>query len=219
MMENEEIELFKDKLLRNIKKIGDISFDVFLHHKGHHVELPDLGEFKDELEEWIAYSGLAEYLVSKDIYYAFSGTIYLDEEEVMVSVKFSGPYDDEFENTLIEIDNSTLAHITGDETLKQPLNDFNSDEFFIQFEYDQEQGYLDFSADYYVENGFIDFQDIFIDQQIERLKSLCEQHVLSNVPTLNVPSDLPQYWSASCDQGSVSYSISTGSLILRFDDI
>jgi hypothetical protein len=218
-MENDEIKVFKDKLLHYINQIGDISFDVFLHHKGHHVELPDLGEFKNELEEWIAYSGLAEYLVSKDIYYTFSGTLYLDGDEIMVSVQFSGPYDEEFENTLIEIDNSTLAQIIGDDVLKQPLDDFNPDEFFIQFEYDQDQGFLGFSADYYVENRFIDFQDIFVDQQIERLKSLCEQHVLSNVPTLDVPSDLPQYWSASCDQGSVSYSISTGALILRFDDI
>jgi hypothetical protein len=134
-------------------------------------------------------------------------------------VHFSGPYEEEFEDSLIEIDNSTLAQIIGDDVLKQPLNDFNQDKFIMQFEYDQHQGFLSFSADYYVVNRFIDFQDIFVDRQIERLKSLCEQHVLSNVPTLDVPSDLPQYWSASCDQGSVSYSISTGALILRFDDI
>ena len=218
-MENNEIKVFKDKLLRNINQIGDITFDVVLHHKGHHVELPGLGEFKNELEEWIAYSGLAEYLVSKDIYYAFSGTLYLERDEIMVSVQFSGPYDEEFENTLIEIDDSSLTQIIGDDVLKQPLDDFNPDEFFIQFDYDQDQGFLGFSADYYVENRFIDFQDIFVEQQIERLKSICEQHVLRNVPSLDVPSDLPQYWSASCDQGSVSYSISTGALILRFDDI
>lgn len=218
-MENDERKVFKNKLQHHINQFGDISFDVILHHKGHLVELPDLGEFKNELEEWIAYSGLAEYLVSKDIYYAFYGSLYLEREEIRVSVHFSGPYEEEFEDSLIEIDNSTLAQIIGDDVLKQPLNDFNQDKFIMQFEYDQHQGFLSFSADYYVVNRFIDFQDIFVDRQIERLKSLCEQHVLSNVPTLDVPSDLPQYWSASCDQGSVSYSISTGALILRFDDI
>ena len=218
-MENDSINLFKDILLQNIKQTGDITFSVFPHHKGHHVELPDLGEFKNELEEWIAYSGLAEYLVSRNIFYAFSGCIYLEGDEIMVSVQFDGPYDEEFENAIIEIDKSMLATIIGDDPLKQPFDDFNIDEFYIQFEYDQDKGYLGFSADYYVENRFVEFQDIFVEQQIERLKNICEQHVLSNVPTLDVPSDLPQYWSASCDQGSVSYSISTGSLHVRFDDI
>jgi hypothetical protein len=75
-MENDERKIFKNKLQHHINQFGDISFDVILHHKGHLVELPDLGEFKNELEEWIAYSGLAEYLVSKDIYYAFYGPFF-----------------------------------------------------------------------------------------------------------------------------------------------
>jgi len=218
-MEHNSIDTFKFKLLSKIKEVGEISFSVLMHHKGHHVNLPDLGEFQIELEEWIAYSGLAEYLVSKDIYYEFSGVIYLEEDETIISVKFDGPYDEEFEKLVINIDNETLLEVIGTDTLKQPFNNYNSDEFFIQFEYDESQGFLSFSADYYDDNRWIDLKDVFVDGQIERLKKLCEQSVLSNLPTLDVPLELTQDWSASCDQNSVKYSITTGFLKIRFDDI
>lgn len=218
-MEDNSLNSFKEKLTLKINEIGNISFSVFFHHKGHHVDLPDLGNFKDELEEWIAYSGLAEYLVSKDIYYEFSGAIYLEDDEIFISVQFNGPYDEEFEEMVINIDNETLLEVIGTDTLKQPLNNYCSDEFFIQFEYDESQGFLSFSADYYDDNRWIDIKDVFVDGQIERLKKLCEQSVLSNLPTLDVPLELTQDWSASCDQNSVKYSITTGFLKIRFDDI
>jgi len=218
-MEDNSLNSFKEKLTLKINEIGDISFSVLFHHKGHHVNLPDLGEFQIELEEWIAYSGLAQYLVSKDIYYEFSGIIYLEEDEIIISVKFDGPYDEEFEELVINVDNETLAEVIGTDTLKQPLNSFNCDEFFIQFEYDESQGFLNFSADYYDDNRWIDLKDVFVDGQIERLKKLCEQRVQSNLPTLDVPLELTQDWSASCDQNSVKYSITTGFLKILFDDI
>ena len=96
---------------------------------------------------------------------------------------------------------------------------FDPDEFFVQFEYNSGKGFRNFCAEYYLDNVYIDSDDIFTEQQINELKKVCEKHVIENVPTLNVFQDLEQFWDATCEQGIVNYSIHTGIYYLNFDDI
>lgn len=211
---------FKIKLYQNILKHGKIQFKVDYHHKGHYVELPELGDFTEELEAWIAYEGLSEYLISNNIYYNFSGAIFLNKIDMILSVNFNGPYDQEYEETMISIDDKSINQVIGNDELKRTIKKFDPNELCIDFDYIKGDGFMRFSASYRHDDEYIDLHDLFVQEQIERLKIYCEKHVLGNIPILNVPSDLEQFFEhAYCQEGCVKYHISTGDLNLKFDDI
>ena len=90
------MECLKNKveaILRNNK----IYFDFQYHHKGHLINIKGADGIKDDLENWIGYDVLTEYLIGKDILYNFSGFFDLNEGEILINLFFTGPYDEEFE--------------------------------------------------------------------------------------------------------------------------
>jgi len=210
---------FKQKLIHHIKNNDQLHFDVTLHHKGHFVELPNLGDFNHELEEWIAYTGLAEYLVDRDIYYCYSGFIYLENEEVTISVQFKGPYDQEFEDTQIIISEVHLIPLYGEQDFTNRFANYNPDNLVIDFEYEPNCGYTYFNLNYYQNDILIEQHELFNEEQTNKLKTICNTIIQDNIPVLNAFPNVKQNWEVSCEENLLHYTVTTDPVKLLYDDI
>ena len=82
------------KKVEEILRVDKIDFSLEVHHKGHFIDIQGADQIKDDLESWIGYDFLTEYLVSKDIFYNFSGSFILQDDKIMICISFTGPYDD-----------------------------------------------------------------------------------------------------------------------------
>jgi hypothetical protein len=213
------MESLKNKV-EEILKVNSIDFEIEYHHKGNFVNITGANEIKDDLETWIDTMFLTEYLISKDILYNYSGSFILKESKIFVSISFKGPYNGEFEQVELPID-----LVFSDESLKAALlkaitTEIDFSELFMQFGYDEDEGFEYFNLTYWDKNNKdIDMVEKLGVETITKIKEVVEMSIIDNVPCLILPPDLIQNYYAECEENSIRYIISSSDLEIEWDEI
>ena len=129
------------KKIEEILRVNKINFKLYYHHKGHEIDINGADEIKDDLESWIGYDVLNEYLIGRDIYYNFSGSFILLDDKIMIFLSFVGPYEGEFDPVELPIES-----IFSNEIIKKDLESVIStkidfSELYVQFGYDESEDF------------------------------------------------------------------------------
>ncbi len=184
------------------------------------MDLPDGLNFKEELIEWVAYYGLTEYLISRDIYYRFSGYFHIDGEVLFVSVSFEGPIDGENEELPeLRLGNEEFELICGKEPLKHKIDQFDPDQLYINLEYDSQLLFTRFDVSYFdKEVEYFNF-DLFYENHFQRLKSIVEKKIAGYLPQLIGLEELEVTWNVDCEDNVLTYRIHSDFYKINFDEI
>ena len=210
------------KNLIEILRSNPIEFTLDYHHKGHFVNITGADEIQSELEDWIAYEVLVEYLVGESIFYNFTGSFGIESEKLMIYLWFTGPLADEEEVDFdLILDYETLKDEYGI-NLHDITNIQNEEiETFFGFSYDNINEFERF--DFYCksnEDEIVKLTEHLTEDQLMDLKKHVASNLICNIPDLNhVPSSLEQNWYVECDGDCINYSITGGPLELNWDDV
>ena len=213
------MENLKNKV-EEILRVNKIDFKLFYHHKGHEIDINGADEIKDDLESWIGYDVLNEYLIGRDIYYNFSGSFILQDDKIMIYLSFVGPYEGEFESVELPLD-----LIFADENVKKDLEKVIStkidySELFVQFGYDESDNFKYFNMMYWNEQSdCIELTENLSMESITQVKDIVKDYIQSNVPSLNLPTDIRQEYYAECEENRIQYYISSSDLTIEWDAV
>jgi hypothetical protein len=213
------MESLKNKV-EEILLINRIDFDLQYHHKGHFININGADEIKDDLENWIGYEALIQYLIGKDILYNFSGSFLLNEGKILIYVSFTGPYEDEFEPVELPIES-----IFSDDNIESDLKSIISleidySELFIKFGFDETENFSYFDIYYWDENSNdIQLTEKLTLNSINYIKDFIKKFVNNNVPSLNLPRDIEQDYYAECEENTIRYYINSSEMVIEWDAV
>jgi len=208
------------KKIEEILRVNKIDFTLNYHHKGHEININGADEIKDDLESWIGYEVLNEYLIGRDIYYNFSGSFILQDDKIMMNLSFKGPYEGEFEPVELPIES-----ILSNEIIKKDVESVISakidySELFVQFGYDVSEDFKFLNVSYWNEEGkCIELIEKLSAESISYLKDTLKEYTISNVPCLNLPTEIDQYYYAECEENRIKYYINTSDMCITWDEI
>ena len=208
------------KKVEEILRVDKIDFSLEVHHKGHFIDIQGADQIKDDLESWIGYDFLTEYLVSKDIFYNFSGSFILQDDKIMICISFTGPYDDEFESVELPVD-LIFANENAKKDLEKVISgEIDFSELFVQFGYDESEGFKHLDVSYRNETSkWVELTQSLNSESISHIKDFLEDYIRSNVPSLNLPIEIEQAYYAECDQNTIQYSINSSEMFIEWDAI
>lgn len=211
--------MLKEQIIEILKE-NPIDFSLYYYHKGHDIILNGADEIKSELEYWIGYEALVEYFVGQDIYYDFSGSFVLENEELILYVRFSGPYLEEFEPIELPVQSlfEDLEITSAIENIIECEIDFSN--IFIQFCYVKNQGFSSFELEYVIDSEVrIDLKASLNKEIVTEIMEDIESYVVINAPELRLPKDIDQYYTAEYEGGSINYNIDSSEMRIKFDDV
>jgi hypothetical protein len=207
--------------ITEILRVNNIVFSLEYHHKGHFIDIKGADDIVTELESWIGYDVLNEYLIGRDIYYNFSGAFILQNDKIMISISFSGPYEGEFEAVELPVD-----QIFSEESVKKDLENVISaeidfSELYVQFGYDESEGckYLDVNYFNETSGNWIELTQTLSVESMTHLKEFIKDYIPSNVPSLNLPKEIEQEYYAECEENKIQYYISSSDLTIEWDAV
>jgi hypothetical protein len=213
------MENLKNKV-EKILQVNIIEFELIYHHKGHFIDITGADEIKDDLETWIGYEVLIEYLVGKDILYNFSGSFVLKEDKILIYVSFTGPYEGEFESVELPIDN-----IFSNENIKKDIEkvistEIDLSELSVQFCFDESDDFKYFDISYWSETrNWIELTENLSLESISYVKTFLTDYIKSNVPRLNLPSEIEQEYYAECEENTIRYYINSSDMVIEWDAV
>ena len=217
-----DIELL-EKINIVLKEFKRIDFSMVYHHKGSFIEVEygkkntkECVEFLGDLDYWLGYGDFNEFLISRDIFYNYSGWMEYENDDIILQIEFTGPFDDEFEEVRVNFDESFInTELCIPESIKTIPN-FNIDNIYVCFdmEKDSEIHINDF---FYYEDSYI---EIALEQnQKECLEKYLKDIVNENIPSLNICFPCEQIWSVECIENRCEFSIETSPVKLKLNDI
>lgn len=212
------MSVLKDKVINYVRQHGRLEFDVYCHHNGHEVELPDDLSFKSDLIDWIAYSGLQEYLISESIWYSHSGFFHFVGDQLFISVSFRGPYDEENEELPeLVLTMAEVEYVIGQDDLNYCISEFEPSELFMYFDYKIEESFLSFNGSYFDGELEYDIIELFTEEQLARLKLVILKKIHDCLPHMNVFPQQEQSWMVECEHNQLHYSIFTSDYSIDYD--
>jgi hypothetical protein len=208
------------KKVQEILAVNTIDFDLQYHHKGHFITITGADEIKSNLENWIGYEALIQYLIGKDILYNFSGSFELNEGDILIYVSFTGPYEDEFEPVELPIE-SIFFDDDIERDLKSVISmEINYSELFIKFGFDETQDFNYLEIYYWDENS----NDIQLTEKLTRnsinyIRNFIKMFLNNNVPRLNLPREIEQDYYAECEENTIRYYINSSHMVIEWDAV
>ena len=206
--------------VEEILRVNKIEFDLKYHHKGHFVDITGADQIKDDLESWIGYDFLTEYLVNKDIFYNFSGSFTMHDDKLIICISFTGPYDGEFESVELPLD-----LIFADENVKKDIEklistEIDFSELSVQFGYDESQDFNYLDVSYWNETSkWIELTQNLSLESISHIKDFVKDYIKSNVPSLNLPREIEQDYYAECEENTICYYIKSSEMVIEWDAV
>jgi hypothetical protein len=213
------MESLKQKAYEILQK-NRIDFDLEYYHKGQSFKVTGADEIKDDLEHWISFNGLPEYLISKGIYSNFSGSIVSEKDKIIFWVSFESPFYDDCEPVVIPEEFFTLNDAIKMDFKSIIGNEIDFSNMFLNFGLDETEGFEHFDICYWTNNGedftLTDKLDI---ESINKLKEISKEFVIKNANSLIVPEGITQSFHAECQENVIRYYFSTSSLRIEWDEI
>lgn len=209
-----DIQRFLNKILSDD---GVITFKVSHENSMREIESSYNGEHSKEINNWLGYGGLYDALDNE--YYDYHGKITINGNAIEAQIRFEGPFEDEFENVQIKINEDEFTKLFSNELEKLSIVNYNPEAFYLSFDYSYSDGFSGFTANYYTEsNKLIELQNIMSPDQIIQLQNYCKTRIYSNIPRLNIVQNVNQHWIATCEENKMQFSIFTDYItISNFD--
>ncbi len=208
------------KKIEEILRINKIDFTLNYHHKGHEININGADEINDDLESWIGYEVLNEYLIGRDIFYNFGGSFILQNNKIMIYLSFEGPYEGEFKPVELPIESIFSNEIIKKDVESVISTKIDYSELFVHFEYDESEDFKYLDVSYWSEEGkCIELIEKLSAESISYLKDTLKEYTVSNVPCLNLPTEIDQYYYSECEENRIKYYINTSDMCITWDEI
>jgi hypothetical protein len=208
------------KKIEEVLRVNKIDFTLNYHHKGHEINIIGADEINGDLESWIGYEVLNEYLIGRDILYNFGGTFILQNNKIMIYLSFEGPYEGEFDPVELQIESIFSNEIIKKDVESVIATKIDYSELFVQFGYDESEDFKYLDVSYWNEEGkCIELIEKLNAESILYLKDTLKEYTVSKVPCLNLPPEIDQYYYSECEENRIKYYINTSDMCITWDEI
>ncbi len=194
----------KQTLERYLESVNQLEFKVYHENVMREIISSYDGEHSKIINDWLGYGGFYKG-IGNDLY-DYNGYIIKKSNEIVAFVSFEGPFEGEFEPVEIILDRDYFLNLK----LEIPeIVDFDPFSLFVTFDFSNDKGFMEFSAQYFLEDKMIELHKLMNQDKMVIFQDYYRSKIHSNIQKLDLCQNVEQYWSAYCQENQLRYYIST----------